>query len=127
MNDIIEINRLIKHSQCLIKKQNNWLYLLYDEYNEYKVKEYEKLDLNIVLNDIKSHLALNIQDNLVENTVNLLTDFLEKKYSISVSLTDEYMDFSMKDWKKRQINIKEFDSLNIKCLKLTIVDKLELI
>ena len=127
MNDIIEINRFIKKSQCLIKELNNWKFLLYDEYNEYNVKEYEVLDLNVILLDIENHLKLKIQDNLVDNTLKKLKIYFNEKFNIDIKLIKDELIISREDWTELKMKLNEFNSKNIKSMKLIIVDKLNLI
>ena len=127
MNDIIEINRFIKKSQCLIKELNNWKFLLYDEYNEYNVKEYEVLDLNVILLDIENHLKLKIQDNLVDNTLKKLKIYFNEKFNIDIKLIKDELIISREDWTELKMKLNEFNSMNIKSMKLIIVDKLNLI
>lgn len=126
MDELYEINRFLKKSQCYLKKIEWWKYLLYDEFNEYDVKVYEKIDNNEVVRDVKSHLDLKIQDTLNENTIKNIISFFKEQYWIDIVFWNEDIKITLKDWSIKTYRLNEFDSLNVKLLKLELIEKLEL-
>jgi len=123
MDDLKEINRLIHHSQCYITQWEDWRYLLYDEYNEYDVTSYKSLNTQTILTDIKKHLDLKIQDNLTDNTITKLKKFMIDKYNVSLNISDLEIELILNSWNIKKISLKDFKSMNIKVMKLTLVDK----
>lgn len=121
---IYEINRFLKESQCYIVNNKGWTFTLYDEYNEFKVKDYNTIDFNVIVKDTQKHINKGIDKKLINNTKVKLKEYYKKYYNVNLEFVDKWINISYENWKTDFIKYKKFKSYNIKYLKLMIAEEL---
>jgi len=119
---IYNINHYIKYSQCIIKKLWENKYLLYDDFNEYNVKVYKTVEFITIINDIKAHLKRKIQDHLIPNTKKNIIEYFKEMHNIKLVFSKTELLVVFPNWEKKTLLIKDFDSPNVKLLKLELIE-----
>ena len=124
MNDIIEINRFIKLSQCEIIKNDTWNYTLHDNFNDIDVINYDSLELQVILDDLDNHLNKDLSATLSERTTNMIIKFFKEEFKVDISVDDKQF-IIKKDDVTYHLLFDWLESYNINYLKLMILSKIQ--